>query len=261
MFFLKKLISEFLLPLSLVLECLFLAILLIFSRWQKLAKTLLVISFILLLTLSFRPVTDNLLAPLERQYQPLMLKTPDRSVIAKDFGRIKWIVVLGGGYVTDPRLPEISNLSPPSLSRLTEGIRIYNELPGRKLLLSGAGYPHEPSLAEVMAHVAVDLGVKRSDIVLDEQARDTEEEARVIHSLVKSDPFILITSAFHMPRSMDLFRHYGMNPVADPTDFLVKENRVPNILSYFPGPESLTNAAIASHEYLGMLWSRIRGKG
>jgi uncharacterized SAM-binding protein YcdF (DUF218 family) len=74
---------------------------------------------------------------------------------------VKWIVVLGGGHTSDPKLPITSQISGNSLVRLVEGIRIYNGLPRSKLILSGGSPFEKISNAQVLADVAVAIGVKR----------------------------------------------------------------------------------------------------
>ena len=263
MFFFKKLISQFIMPLAVSLELMLLGLLLLyFTRKQKTAKALMSIGLLLLIAMSFNPVSGRLVRPLETRYPPLVVDAGARTNPASNLHSVKWIVVLGGGHSTDLRIPAISRLSSASLARVAEGIRLYHELPGNKLLLSGGKVFHPTSDADSMAQVAEKLGVKKDDIVLEEESRDTEDEARFIHSLVKSNRFILVTSAYHMPRAMALFRRDGMNPIAAPTDYSGNEDNPEgaNIYSFFPDPNSLVNASVAVHEYIGILWAKLRGK-
>ena len=50
--------------------------------------------------------------------------------------------------------------------------------------------------------VAQALGVAQQDMVLESESRDTEESAKAVAPIVQKDPFLLVTSASHMPRSM-----------------------------------------------------------
>ena len=79
----------------------------------------------------------------------------------------KWIVVLGGGHVSDPRLPANSQISAAALGRVVEGVRLHKAIPGSKLLLSGGAVFDPVPEAEVMARIAVLLGVKPQDIRLE----------------------------------------------------------------------------------------------
>jgi uncharacterized SAM-binding protein YcdF (DUF218 family) len=96
------------------------------------------------------------------------------------------------------------------------------------------------------------LGVKKENMIVNPQPRDTKEEALFLKDIVGSDKFVLVTSATHMPRSMKLFESLGLNPIAAPTDFYKKEHA-----GYLQEPDisSLQNSKSAIHEYIGILWN------
>jgi uncharacterized SAM-binding protein YcdF (DUF218 family) len=131
------------------------------------------------------------------------------------------IVVLGAGVLPCEGRPITSNLSRPSVLRLVEGIRLYQQLTRDRpttLILSGRGeYETE---ASQMASLARQLGVPSRDIELEEQSMDTADQAKLLESRLGSRPFALVTSASHMPRSMRTFRALGLNPIAAPTAHL-----------------------------------------
>jgi uncharacterized SAM-binding protein YcdF (DUF218 family) len=191
---------------------------------------------------------------LEYKYPPLFK--------FKDLPEVRWIAVLGGGHTSVPQLPANSQLSGSCLSRLVEGIRAHKSLPGSKLILSGGALYDPVSDAVVLADVALMLGVDRQNLILEMLSKDTEDEARFIHKIVGKDPFVLVTSASHMPRSMALFKKLGMQPIAAPTDYGVKEKQEeetsPGML--FPNVGELGNAETAVYEYLGLAWAKLRGK-
>ena len=134
--------------------------------------------------------------------------------------------MLGGGHVSDPRLPANSQISAAALGRVVEGVRLHKAVPGSKLLLSGGAVFDPVPEAEVMAQIAVLLGVKPQDIRLESDSRDTAEEAEIIAKMIGREKFILVTSAAHMPRSMALFRRRGLQPIPAPADFRAPEDPV-----------------------------------
>jgi uncharacterized SAM-binding protein YcdF (DUF218 family) len=153
---------------------------------------------------------------------------------------VNWVVVLGGGQNNHPQLPVTNQISPDSLVRLTEAVRIYRAIPGSKIILSGGAIFNRVTEAETLSKTA---------------------EARYIQKIIGKDPFILVTSAFHMPRSMALFQKQGLSPIPAPTGYLVKDRtaaKKPD--DFYPSPAGLLKAQLALHEYLGILWSKIRGK-
>jgi len=200
------------------------------------------------------PVANRLLEPLESMY-------PAFSADMIDAGKIAYIVVLGGGHVSDPRWPVTSQISEAGLGRVVEGVRLYRALPNTTLLFSGWGGDDPVSTAEVAAEVAKILGAAVEAITTVPQPRDTAEEARFIKEIVEDRPFVLVTSASHMPRSMALFQKQGMQPIPAPAQPLVKNREAIKVSpgSFFPSPGNLDKSARAIHEYLGIVWGKLRG--
>lgn len=113
-----------------------------------------------------------------------------------------------------------------------------------------------------MANIAQDLGVRRENMILESVSRDTEGQAGLIQKIVRNDPFVLVTSAGHMPRSMALFRKLGMQPIPAPTDYRVRERQGEKInpVMFFPQVDGLGKSTIAIYEYLGLAWAKLSGR-
>jgi uncharacterized SAM-binding protein YcdF (DUF218 family) len=260
MFMLKKIAPLFLNPLSL---CLGIFLLGLFCLWltrrQRLGKFLVTLGTVLLFVLSSAFFSAKVLTPLEYRYPALLY--PDTVPWEGDkTGTLpRWIVVLGGGHVSDPRLPVNSQLSEAALSRLVEGVRLYKAIPHSKLLLSGGVVFDPVPEAQVMAQIALLLGVKPQDIVLEPNSRDTEDEAALIAGMLAGQKLILVTSAAHMTRAMALFAKRGLQPIPAPADYRLKASRSPGPGLYFPGAGHLGQVETALHEYLGLAWAWLRG--
>lgn len=239
-------------PITLILAILLIGLFLVsMTRRQKTGKIVVLIGVLFLGMLSYDAVSDKLLQPLEYQYPPLFS--------LENIQNVKWIVVLGGGHISDPKLPITSQISKNSLVRLVEGIRIYNGLPKSKLILSGGSVFEKISNAEVLAEVAIAIGVKKEDLILEDVSKDTEDEVRLIQQIVGQEWFVLVTSASHMPRSMALFKRLGMHPIPAPTDHLVKECKKISPGMFYPSANGLCKAERAFYEYLGLAWAKLRG--
>ena len=253
MFLLKKIIAPFFFPLSLCLEFLLIGIFLpCFTRRQRTGKTLVCLGIVLLVVFSYPPFPDMSLRSLEYRYASLGDVSP--------FSDIKWVVVLGGGHDSDPKLPITAQLSESSLSRLIEGIRIHKLLPESRMLLSGGAVFDPMPEAKTMAGVAEVMGITESRLVLEALSRDTKDQARFIHKIVGEEKFILVTSASHMPRSMALFQKLGMNPIPAPTDYCVQKRKRIDPGAFFPNIGSLSKMERVFHEYLGLGWARLSGQ-
>ncbi len=266
LFFIKKLISQFLYPLPGAVILIALGLLLLFfTRRQKLGKTLNLIGLCLLLVFSYKPTALQFLSHLERQYRPLLTdaspSTPERLPEAA------WILVLSSGHTIDVSLPATSQLSQQALARLIEAIRLHRLLPKSRLLLSGGTIVNGRSNGEVMATAAQDLGVSKEAIVVGPLAFDTPQEAAHLHEMLGNSPFILVTSALHMQRSAALFTKLGMQPIPSPAAYVTKdvhqteeeEGTLPAPGNFFPQAHMLDASTRGVHEYIGTLWAQLRG--
>jgi uncharacterized SAM-binding protein YcdF (DUF218 family) len=255
MFFLKKAITPLFYPFPIITLLLLTGLAMLwFTGKQKAGKIIATLAICLLLILSYDYVPDLLLAPLENRYPPFSLEKT-----ANPIPPVKWIVVLGGGYTPDPSIPLTDQVSSPTLKRIVEGIRIHKSMPGSRLVLSGGPVFYSEPEAKVMMKMAKLLGIDEKNIVLETLSRDTEEQALYIKQITGKDRFILVTSAYHMPRSMRAFKGYGSTPIAAPVEKLVRKNKGdfnPQII--YPSLGGLNKTAVAIHEYLGLAWFRLK---
>jgi len=260
MFLFKQIFSRLLFPLPFCVGTLLIGLLLLwFTRKQKTGKAVVAFAGALLYLFSSPIFSTLLLTPLEKRSPPLVI-TPG-APIPVGLRSVKFIVVLGDGFVPDASRPVELQLAEGSIARLAEGVRVSKLLSCCKLIVSGGPGPDgAPLMAQAMAQLAQELGVNREDIILDGQSRDTEEEARHISPVVGKQPFTLVTEASHMPRALALFRKQGTDPIADPTDFRAGDcgALVPDRI--FPGAKILFGSERAVYEYLGLAWGAIRGK-
>ena len=102
-------------------------------------------------------------------------------------------------------------------------------------------------------------GLSPGDILQWGEPLDTEAEGQEIAPIVRSQPFILVTSASHMRRAMGLFQTRGLHPIAAPTDFLAPRRRL-ELDDLVPDGFKLFKSQIAVYEYLGLTWAKLRGK-
>lgn len=258
MFIIKKLISQLFYPVPLCLEIFIVGVvLLLFTRKQRSGKLIILTGVVLLISMSYTTLPNMLLKPLEYRYPPIGIANP---AIDNHLPPAKWIVALGGGHTSDPKIPITSQVSGASLVRLIEAIRLYKKIPGSKLILSGGKVFDTTPEAEIMAEIARTIGVHDEDLILESDSKDTSDQARLIQPIIGDDLFLLVTSAAHMPRSIALFKSLGMHPIAAPTGYLTKESQSLNADTIFPGTEGLSKTECALHEYLGCIWSKLRGQ-
>jgi len=246
MFFLKKFIASFLLPLPIALFLFAIGVYFLFKNSYSKAKIMLFFALSWLALLSFQPVSNAILKPLEDSHSAL-LRTPMDA---------KYVVVLGGGHKSNEGLSITSQINSISQNRLNEGIKHYNILDDAKLIVSGYGGYDKNSHAFMQEILAMSLGVPRKDILRSDKARDTREEALYLKKTLEGKKFILVTSASHMKRAMLLFQKAGLDPIAAPTNHLAFETK--GFASYFSS-KNLYKVEVAIHEYLGLAWSKMKG--
>ncbi len=246
MFLLKKFIAAFLMPLPIFMFLMLLGIYLLYKKKSKQAMATIIAALLWISLLSYAPFSALLILPLESRYSAVDLDSIDTE----------YIHVLGTGHVANDTIPLSSQLDIQGLVRLNEGVSIYKQRNGMKLIFSGYGKDEPISNAKKSAMIAVDLGVDRDDIILFEEPRDTAEEAKAVKSFIGDKRLVLVTSAAHMVRAAALFRKAGIDVIPAPTNFKVK--REDDLLG-FPSAEGLSRSESAFHEYLGLLWSKLRG--
>ncbi len=250
LFILKKFIGGLLLPLPFLLLVIGLAILLLwFSRWQKTAKALLTAGWLALLLMSIQPVADSLLKPIEDTYPTW-----------RGDERVNYVVVLGGGYTWNSDWAPSSNLINNSLPRVTEGVRLWRANPGAKMIFTGArAMTNSVSTAEAGARVAESLGVPRSEIITLDSPKDTEEEAAAVAKAIGKQPFLLVTSASHLPRAVIFFHNAGLNPLPAPANQMAIDSPLNPWERIIPSPLWLMHSDRVGYETLGRVWQWLKG--
>lgn len=251
-FILKKMVAAVCMPLPLFFLLAAFALVMFWRRKFVLAKVFSVVSGVFLYLISIQITGDILANTLESQY-PQYQKNEN----------LDYVLVLGSGHVSDASQPISSLLSSAGLSRLVEGVRIYRLNPGSKLLLSGYRFNDEISHAQALKKVALHFGVPASDMVLAENVKDTQEEARHWMTFAAGKSLALITSASHMPRSMFLFKNAQKSNniktklTPAPTDYIGHRTSKRVWKSWFPSGRYLERVERLWHEYLGLLWAKL----
>ncbi|MCW5201110.1 YdcF family protein [Desulfobulbus sp. F4] len=252
---LARFFTPFLMPLPLGLLFVLLGLILILLRLRKPAVIALLCSLSIFLVFGYGLPARSRLRDIERQHPPLLLA----QMPQEQRQQIKFVVVLGNAHVSDPGVPETGQLGKSSLYRLIEGIRLHHELPDSWLVVSGGPFPGDPvANAVVVGRTARQLGVDGGRLVIEDRPRDTAEEARLLKPLLKEAPFVLVTSAAHMTRAINIFQHEGLKPVPAPTDFILKDRQKLSSDSLLPSTFNLGLSEQVVYEWLGTLWNYLK---
>ena len=256
MFFpLSKLIFFVLTPSNFLILLGLLGCLLLFTEAGRgIGRVLTVASFVGLLVAGLSPLSAWTLAPLENRFPSF---TDDGTPVTG-------IVVLGGTVEADTSIgrDQITvNEAGERAIALADLARRYP--PARLVFSGGAGSTREDAVseAEIVSRYADTLGVPRYRLILEQQSRNTHENAVFTARMVQPKPgerWLLVTSAWHMPRSMGCFRKAGFDVTAYPVDYRTNWPRDAYRLASFAST-GLGELDIGVKEWIGMIAYRFTG--
>jgi uncharacterized SAM-binding protein YcdF (DUF218 family) len=222
------------------------------GRGRRAARIVWAASAVLLYLLSTQPVSQSFMLPLETVH-PVPTDAQIREAGAT--------VVLSGGLAVNPMELERPLLSRVSVARTVAAVRLYKRFhTGPLIFAGGSGDPLAPGLDEggAMRDLAVELGVPLDDVITENRSRTSGESARFTAALLEQRAIrriVLVTSAFHLPRSVRLFRRQGLEVVPYPAEFASRPRSF-QLRSFLPVLGRLYVVDTALHEYLGMLADR-----
>jgi uncharacterized SAM-binding protein YcdF (DUF218 family) len=241
-------------PLSLILIFTLLGLLLRWFGRRRLGGTLLVLGVLLLVASSYTTLGYLLIMPLEQRFE-----RPAEPV------RIDGIVVLGGGMDGEVNTVRKAWELNRSGDRYVEAVRLALRHPEAKVVIAagpGALATDQEPEAYSAQRMFADFGVDPGRLIIDDQSRNTEENAQFAKQLAGAAPgqtWLLVTSAFHMPRSVGLFRVAEFPIVPWPADYLASGAEGFRIKPDQPS-ENVAVFTLALREWTGLLGYRLTGR-
>jgi uncharacterized SAM-binding protein YcdF (DUF218 family) len=240
-------------PLGLWIALTVLAGLGFFGRRQWRAR-ILVLAHLQLLVFSLPWVADTLLGRLEDEARLLQANRP----LPK---QVDAIVVLGGGlegrYTGVREMPDLNDAG----DRMWQGAQLYKQGVAKRMVLSGGQFavdPRKEAEAPGMKIFMLDMGVPENAILVEGDSRTTFENALRTRELLGKGArnIALVTSAFHMGRSVLWFEKAGFTVYPVRTDIRVlHESR--SFWEWLPKPQALDENTLAIKEYLGRLQLKV----
>ncbi len=227
-----KLLTSALLPGTLFILLAILGVVLFLLKKQC-GKKIFIFSVAALFLFSLTPTSDLLLYPLEKNYKQV-----------EDIDEANKIVLLLGGREAN-------------VLRGSEVLRI-SHLSGhnKEIIISGTD-PILESSTEALAvkNFFMNRGIPEEIITIEGESRNTKENVENVSKIVGEEPFFLVTSAYHMTRSVREFERHNAEPIPSAADFKRKRMSY-GVLDFMPHSQSIRNADRAVHEYLGMAYYR-----
>lgn len=253
LFILSKTVSFLLLPSTLLLLLALAGLALMLTRWRRAGTRLTAVSVILLAIASFVPVGTMLTYVLEHRFPQW-----DASKGAPD-----GIVVLGGAI--NPPLSKIYGEpivgEPGRVFAIGALARAY---PNARIVYTGGDASLVPTgndEARYLAPVLDRLGVARDRVILESRSRNTVENAVFTKEIVQPKPgerWLLVTTAWHMPRAVGCFRQAGFAVEAYPVGWTTGVWSMP--MPSFNVSGSLARLDLAVREWIGLIAYRLLGR-
>ncbi len=211
---------------------------LVFSNNGKRGKYLLLFGILSYYFLSITPGANLIINPLEREQEHLSFEKLDEANI---------VVVLSGGKKSD-------------VLRSWEALRISNLKDHQiNIIISGTKTPthhNEENLSAIEIFFA-SRGIPAENIYIEDNSKNTRENAQRVVEKIGQEPFFLVTSAYHMKRALSEFERLDANPIPAPTDFRAKNQDNYELKEFIPNSGNLRKADLAFHEYFGIIYYRL----
>ena len=233
---------------------------LIWTGWARWGRRFVTIGAILLLVAGLSPLGNALILPLEDRFARANLDDPPLPT---------GLIILGGAedrLVGDARgAPALNEAS----ERMVEAVMLARRFPEAKIAFSGgdAGILYKSSSeAEGAQTLLTALGVSQGRLILEAKSRDTYENAEYLKEeftrageVGPGKRWLLITSAYHMPRAMGAFRQAGFNVEPWPVDYRTR-GKADLTRPFDKVSEGLRRVDVASREWAGLLAYWLTGR-
>jgi len=212
-------------------------------------------SVVLLALCGFSPVGKLLILPLEQRFPPW---DPAR-------GAPDGIVVLGGEIEPDLSAAHGRPVLDHSGDRLVAAAELARQYPNARIVYSGgnANLVGDDSAKEADYALSMleSLGVAKARLTAERLSRNTVENAEFVKTVAnpkEGERWLLVTSAFHMPRSIGLFRRAGFKVEAYPVDWRASPSEALSFSSV--AINGLERTEVAMREWIGLAAYRLTGK-
>ena len=249
MFFtLSKILGFFAAPSNVLIVLGLLGVVLMATRFSRCGRRLTVLSLVLLAICGLSPLGHALMLPLEQRFPPW---DPARGV---PYG----IVVLGGAIGPEVSAARGEAALSEAAERLTAIAALARRYPNARIVYSGGSGSmiyNEHFEADYAVPLLESFGIARERILPENKSRNTVENARFAKELAGPKPgerWLLVTSAYHMPRAVGIFRAAGFPVEAYPVDW--RTRGAVDLLRPFPTlGDGLRRTDTAVHEWVGLV--------
>jgi uncharacterized SAM-binding protein YcdF (DUF218 family) len=254
-YYVSKIFWFFAVPSNVIVMAILAGAVLRATRWPRTGQRMILGGVAALLVFGLTPVPLWMLMPLETRFPPYQ----------DDGTPVAGVIVLGGSFETEPTDHYGQMALNDAGERILAIATVAQRFPEARIVYTGGGsgfVTGRTPEATLVERTAEDMGVAPGRIVYERRSLNTYENAVFSKEIVQPKPgerWLLVTSAFHMPRSMGVFRQAGWNVVAHPVDF--RTGGPEDADRFFSAiAQGLTRTDTAIKEYIGLIAYRIAGK-
>jgi uncharacterized SAM-binding protein YcdF (DUF218 family) len=230
-------------------------VVLVFTRYARFGRWVAAPGAAGLIVFGLTPAANWLILPLEMRF----------PAPALEGRKIDGIIVLGGAVQERQTMTHGTLSLNDAGDRITALLTLAQRYPGARVLFTGGAgiYSSAPKPeAEVLRDHIVSLGLPEGRVQFESQSLDTYQNAVFSRDIVKPKPgetWLLVTSAWHMPRSVGCFRRAGFDVVAYPVDYRTGgwRDRTRGFSSISDG---LRRTDLATREWLGLAVYGLSGR-
>jgi uncharacterized SAM-binding protein YcdF (DUF218 family) len=254
-FALSKTVGYLLLPTNFLIGLGLLGAILLLTRFAKAGGRLMATALVLLAICAFSPLGNFVLYPLEQRFPKWDSSRGDPD----------GIIVLGGPIDADLSAAHGVPVITAASDRIITGATLAHRYPNARLVYSGGSgnlLSNDAKEADYATALFQGLGIPKSRITMERQSRNTKENAEFSREIVKpkrGERWLLVTSAYHMPRSIGLFRAAGFAVEAYPVDWKIG-TREDLFRYYVTGNDGLQLVDTGAREWLGLIAYRVTGR-
>lgn len=247
-YYVAKIVWFFLTPSNALVSLALVGLFLMQTRRARLGQRMVFAAAVLLLVAGLSPFANLLILPLEARF----------AAFVDDGTPVAGIVVIGGTYDTEATNAHGQMALNETGERLIALGELARRYPDAKLIYAGGGSEFTPDTtpeATLVENTAHQLGVARERILYDRRSLNTFQNAFYAKALAQpkaGERWLVVTSAFHMPRTMGVFRKVGFEVVPYPVDYRTAGAASLTRPFAFVG-EGLRRTDVASKEWIGLL--------
>jgi uncharacterized SAM-binding protein YcdF (DUF218 family) len=228
---------------------------LLLLKWRRAGAVLLTAGIVALLVAGFSPAGNILLLTLSDRFPAWQYDGRDPD----------GIIVLGGGIDAEISAARGALETNGSAERVIAALALARRFSRARIVYAGGSanlFEAPVAEAPIAGQLLQTFGIAPDRIVLESDSRTTDENARFTRKLVAPKPgerWLLVTSAYHMPRSIGAFRKAGFEVEAYPVDWRTR-GWVDAWLPFDRLGAGLSNVDLAVHEWVGLLAYWLTGR-